>query len=119
MSALESEFQNIYNARLALNEATKEIREKIMALEKEMEAIAEPHELAISEAEARIKNEILVEGKSFKCDFGKATYKKEYERHSWDDKALMGYAAVNPVIEKFRKTTTIPASVSLSVGELK
>jgi len=116
--SIESDFQTLYATIASRNEAIRELHDKVMVLEKEIEAIAEPYEKIITETQEKIKSEVLASGKSFKCNSGKATFKKEYERHSWDDKALMGYAAVHPVVEQFRKTTVIPASVSITIGDL-
>jgi hypothetical protein len=67
----------------------------------------------IAALETRIKDEILKRGTSFKCNFGAATYKKAYERASWDDKKLQGFAIVHPEIMAARNVTTVVAYVSI------
>ena len=48
-----------------------------------------PH---IQELNEQIKAEILKNGKSFKCEWGSATYRKVRTTITWNDDALMGYA---------------------------
>ena len=113
---LEAEFEAIAELKKTIAEQTAEIDEEITRLQALKMDIAGPSNILILEHTENIQRAILDGGKSFKCPFGKATYRKEYERASWDSKALTGYAAAHPEIEQFKKITIVEASVSISVG---
>lgn len=112
---LNEAFEKLHSLYGSRNKATETLRTQIMDLEKQMEAISEPYNQQISDLQAKIAEEVKFTGKSFKCSCGKATYRKEYERTSWDTKALMGYSAAHPEIEQFKKTSLVEASVTISV----
>ena len=112
---IDVKFKELMDAYKAKNRAVETIRYQIMALEKEMEGISNPYDETISILKTAIETEVLCNEKSFKCKLGGVTYKREYTRASWDDKALIGYSAAHPEIEQFRKLSTIKASASISV----
>jgi hypothetical protein len=116
---LNEAFEKLHSLYGSRNKATETLRTQIMDLEKQIEAISEPYDQQIADLQAKIAEEVKFTGKSFKCSYGKATYRKEYERTSWDTKALMGYAATHPEIEQFKKTSLVEASVTISVGDLE
>ena len=112
---LDLAFAELHSQLSKKNEAIAEIHAKIMELEKEMEEISDPYDSKIAEIKTFIIENVKLQSKSFKCSYGKATFRKEHERSSWDSKALMGYAAAHPEIEQFKKTTLVEASVTISV----
>jgi hypothetical protein len=85
-----------------------------MALEKQMETVAEPYESEIQELQEQIQAEVKEAKSSYKSPWGKATYRKEYERAVSDEKKLQGFALAFPDILEARKVTTVQASVSIS-----
>jgi hypothetical protein len=116
---LEEAFFRLHNLYANRNTATEELKTKIIELETELEALSEPYNRQIMDLQEKIEAEVKLQGSAFKCSYGKATYRKEYERSSWDSKALMGYAAAHPEIEQFKNITLVEASVTISVGDLK
>ena len=111
---LEAEFD-------AINELKAEIAHQVSGIDTDIarlmalrDKVRTPYNEAIKFHTGNIENAVLLEGKSFKCPLGKATYRRESERSSWDNKALLGYAAAHPEIEQFRKLTPVKASVSIS-----
>jgi N-methylhydantoinase B/oxoprolinase/acetone carboxylase alpha subunit len=115
-SPLETKFHLLRDTIEVRNRAISDIRAQIMALEKQMEEVAEPYESEIATLHEQIQAEVKEAKSSYKCPWGKATYRKEYERASWDDKKLQGFALAFPDILEARKVTTVQASVSISVG---
>lgn len=111
---LDAEFEAIQKLKKSLAELTQGIDEEIQKLIEHRAFTTEPYDEAIKFHTQNIENAVLLEGKSFKCPYGKATYRRESERSSWDNKALIGYAAAHPEIEQFRKVTPVKASVSIS-----
>lgn len=112
---LDEAFLQLHYLNSAKNKAVEGLRKKIMDLEAEMEELSGPYDIQISELQTKIIEEVKVLEKPFKCQYGKATYRKGYERSSWDTKALMGYAAAHPEIGQFKKITVVEASVSVSI----
>jgi len=90
------------------------IYNEIQELQLKLESVSQPYDSSIESHTKYIENAVLLDAKSFKCPYGKATYRREPERSSWDNKALLGYAAAHPEIEQFRKLTPVKASVSIS-----
>jgi chromosome segregation ATPase len=113
---LDLAFDELHSQYSEKNKAIAEIHAKIMELEKEMEQISDPYDSKIAELRELITENVKLRGKSFNCSHGKASFRKEYERTSWDTKALAGYSAAHPEIEQFKKTTLVEASVTISVG---
>jgi len=111
---LEEAFATIQTLKLSMAELTKEIDEEIKKLVEYRASITQPYEEAINVRLQNIENAVLQDAKSFKCDYGKATYRKESERSSWDNKALLGYSAAHPEIKQFRKVTPVKAAVMIS-----
>lgn len=114
---IEKEMQLLAIEIEARDNATKFAK---MMLEREQQRLIEleaPFDEKIAIHEAKIKELVISEAKSFKCEYGKATFTKGYERATWDDKALMGYSVAYPSVLNFRKTTTIEPRVSIKIGE--
>ena len=78
---------------------TPEIKAQLAAIDAEFNPIAEAITETVATIEADIKAAVLAIGESVKGDYT-AVYAKG--RVSWDTKALDGYAAAHPEIEKFR-----------------
>lgn len=113
---LAAEFEAIAQLRGDLVEEVSELDKEIAILHEKRKEIAEPYETAIAEHEETIREEILLREKPFACTHGKATFRKGYERVSWDDAALLGYAVDHPGIEQFRKVSEVKPTVTLKVG---
>jgi len=111
---LEAEFNTIKSLRRAVETLVEPLDDEIKKLQLQRACATRSFDDAIEFHTKNIENAVLLEGKSFKCPHGKATYRRESERSSWDNKALLGYAAAHPEIEQFRKLTPIKASVSIS-----
>lgn len=114
---------NIENEMLAIQSYKKELAEIVAdkqslvdRLMAEISATSEPYLERIRAREENIRNAALLRQSAFLCDAGRVTYRKGYARHSWDDKALMGYvAAGHDELLMFRKETEIKPSVSVEV----
>lgn len=117
---LEAEFEAIVQLKHDLAGETEEIDKEIAILQEKRDSIAEPYLTAIQEHEEIIRNEILVREKAFKCGFGQAIYRRGAQKVSWDDSALLGYAAAgHSEIEQFRSESEGKASVVLKVDGQK
>ena len=92
-----------------------DLDEQIKELMDKRRAIAEPIEEEIEEHKQEVKSEVLKRGKTFKCDYGEAKFRKGYERKSWDTKKLEGYAADHPEIMHFQKVTQVSPNVSIKI----
>lgn len=113
---LEELFHELNALSWSLTDSCSELDELIQVLqekraEKEAEYIPKMQEI-----EGKIKAEMLTRQKSFKCDWGKATYSKGRTTISWNDEALKGYAVTHEDILQFRTEKTGSPSVSLKVG---
>ena len=111
---LEAEFEAINELNAEITYQARGIDEEITRLMELRQKVTGPYEEAIQFHTRNIENAVLLDAKTFKCQYGKATYRRESERSSWDNKALLGYAAAHPEIEQFRKITPVKASVSIS-----
>jgi len=111
---LDAEFEAITELKAEIAHQVRGIDTDIARLMVLRDKVTSPYDEAIEFHTKNIENTVLLEGKSFKCPHGKATYRRESERSSWDNKALLGYAAAHPEIEQFRKLTPVKASVSIS-----
>ena len=111
---LEAEFEAIHVLKRLKTSTIAPIYNEIQELQLKLESASQPYDTSIESHMKYIENTVLLEGKTFKCPHGKATYRRESERSSWDNKALLGYAAAHPEIEQFRKVTPVKASVSIS-----
>lgn len=78
---------------------TPEIRAQLAAIDAEFDQKEESVSRAIAEVEAEIKLAVLSAGETVKGAYT-AVYAKG--RVSWDSKALAGYAAAHPEIERFK-----------------
>jgi len=114
---LQSEFEAIIQLKQDLAGETGELEKEIALLRERIDSIAEPYMAAIQAHEETIKKEILECGKSFKCSFGQAVYRKGSRSVKWNDEALMGYSAAgHPEIEQFRTEMEGKPSVVLKIG---
>jgi hypothetical protein len=92
-----------------------ELDEQIADLMQKRRAIAEPIEEEIENHKTEVKTEVLKRGKTFKCDYGEAKFRKGYVRTSWDTKKMEGYAADHPEILQFKKETQVKPNVTVSI----
>ena len=106
-----NELAEIYAAREAVNLMKQDLIDKVLTPEikaqiAEIEAeFADNIQVVNGRAaalEAEVKAAVATNGASVKGDYLQAVYAKG--RTSWDTKALEGFAAAHPEIEKFRKT---------------
>lgn len=116
---LEDLFHELNSLSWQLADECKEIDEIIADMEEKRAEKADEYAPRIQELNEQIKAEILKNGKSFKCEWGSATYRKGRTTITWNDDALMGYAVDHPEILKFRTVKTGEPSVSLKIGDLK
>lgn len=80
---------------------TEEIKAQLDAIGAEFDPLMEAINETITRLEAEVKAAVLSKGSTVKGAYT-AIYNKG--RVSWDTKALEGYAAAHPEIEKFKKT---------------
>lgn len=113
---LEGLFSSLYIAYAELADETRMITKIILNLEKQKEGLAEPYEKKIELIKGMIQKEILRREDSFKGTYGSATFKRAYERASWDDKKLQGFMLSHPEIKECRKVTVVDAQVQIKVG---
>ncbi|AKB77961.1 hypothetical protein MSHOH_1478 [Methanosarcina horonobensis HB-1 = JCM 15518] len=116
---LESLFYKLDVLKYALIVECKEIDHLITVLQKERAEKEAEYAPEIEEVEKKIMAEILKHGESFKCSYGSAAFRKAYERASWDDKKLQGFAILHPEILECRKVSVVEASVQIKVGGKK
>jgi len=117
-SDIENNFAEIMSLRQQMQAAVGSTKDQINELETQMREIMDPYVLKIQDLTDKIETSVFENQKSFKCDYGKATYRKEYIRNSWDNKRLEGYAeAGHDEIYQFRKETIVKAGVTVKVGE--
>lgn len=94
------------------------LKEQREELEAQMREVMDPFVVRIQEITERVEAGVLENAESFKGDHGKVTFRKEYARYSWDNKALEGYAAAgHDELFQFRKESIVKASVTVKVGE--
>lgn len=116
---LESLFYELDVLRYALVEECKQIDHLMTILQKERAEKEAEYTPQIEEVEKKIRDEILRRGESYKCSYGSAAFKNAYERASWDDKKLQGFAILHPEITECRKVSVVEASVQIKVGGKK
>ena len=80
---------------------TPEMREKIKEIEVEFSYQNKETADQIGELEEEIKEDVISIGTTISGDYLQAIYSKG--RTTWDSKALTGYAAAHPEIDKFCK----------------
>jgi hypothetical protein len=80
---------------------TPELAAELKDLEIEQATSIEPIQQQISELEREIRERVAMAAQSVSGDYLRAIFVKG--RTSWDTKALDGFAAAHPEIEKFRK----------------
>ncbi len=97
-----------YEAKRAEIMAT--VQEQLDALSLEYEPLIDTGRERLQALEAQAKEQVILRGQSAKVNGLAVTYVKG--RTSWDTKALDGYAAAHPEIEKFRTDGNPSARVS-------
>jgi len=114
---LEAELIALKKCKAEMNETTRPLTEMIAKLSEEVELLSKPFREEIAKHEETIRNAALVMEESYTVDgVGKVTYRKGYERVSWDDAALQGYmTGGHPELEQYRKTTFVKPTVMISV----
>jgi len=113
---LEELFHELETLTWSLADECQQIDEVINVMQVKRAIKEAEYNPRMQEIEEKIRTEILKQGKPFKCMWGVATYKKGYERASWDSKALAGYAAAHSEIEKFKKVTVVAPTVSITAS---
>lgn len=88
---------------------TQEIKEKLAEIDAEFDPKIDELAQQKSMLEADIKQEVLSAGRTVKGTYHSFVWSKP--RVSWDTKALDGYAAAHPEIERFRKVGSPSVSV--------
>lgn len=78
-----------------------QIAPELAALDAEFAPLRDAAATVVAEAERDLRAAVLIAGQTIKGEFTTATFTKG--RVSWDTKALDGYAAAHPEIERFRK----------------
>lgn len=66
-----------------------------------------------------IQDTVKAFGRSVEHGNVEATFRKGYERTSWDSKGLDGYRVAHPEISAFRSTKQVGPSVAIKVKEQK
>lgn len=113
---IEDLFHELNALSCALAYECQELDELIQVLQEKKAEKEKKYTPKIQELETKIKAEILKMKKSFKCDWGKATFSKGRTAISWNDAALKGYAVEHSDILQFRTEKIGEPSVSLKVG---
>lgn len=113
---LEELFHELETLTWSLADECQQIDEVIKMMQEKRAVKEAEYTPRMQEVEGKIKAEILKQEKPFKCMWGVATYKKGYERTTWDSKALGGYAAAHSEIEKFKKVTMVAPVVSITAS---
>jgi hypothetical protein len=80
---------------------TNEIRQALDSIDAEFDGQEKAVAANIAELESAVKAQVLAHGATVKGAVLQACWTKP--REAWDTKALNGYAAAHPEIEKFRK----------------
>lgn len=81
----------------------------------DMKREAAPLLAQIKDIESAIKNHVLETGETAEVEGASVSVRNGYTRVSWDSKALQGYAAAHPAIEKFMKVSEVGPSVIIKV----
>ena len=112
MEQLEMEqlFEHINEARIAMLEATEELRQQleepqllIASIEAEISDVMAPYAEIIDALKLDIETAVLINEASIKTDAGTCTYVKGRKPSvKWNDDALMGYAATHDEVLQFR-----------------
>lgn len=118
-SVLETHFCVLTDLKKAVAERTSSIDEVIQSLLDKRKTITEPYETAIQDHEEFIRKTIFEQENSFKCAYGRATFKRGSRLVKWNDDSLLGYAVEHPEIELFRQESVGKPSVSISFAEVK
>ena len=113
---LEELFHELESFTWSLADECREIDEIISMMQEKRAQKEAEYQPKMKKVEDMIRAEILKQGKPFKCDWGSASFRKAYDRTSWDSKKLDGLALVIPQINECKTVTTVEASVSLKVG---
>lgn len=103
-------------AVLDLQAATDPIQAEIDALTAKLREAAAPFQAQVDALEAEIKSAAVQEAASFKAHDVSVTYRKGYDRVTWDTKKLDGYAAAHPEVLPFRSVTVVAPSVSIKAA---
>lgn len=113
---LEDLFHELETLTWSLADECREIDEIITMMKERRAVKEEAYGPRIQDVESKIKAEILNRHAAFKCDWGAASFRKAYDRTSWDSKKLEGLALLLPQIQECKTVTKVEASVSLKVG---
>lgn len=95
------------------NEATLE---EMLEQYRDMQQELQPALDALNTLKKRIQSHVLETGQIAEVEGAKVSIRRGYVRTSWDSKALDGYAAAHPEIERFRTEREIGPSAVVKVG---
>ena len=112
---IESEMHIIKDMNDKITTNCADIDAQIQLLMNKRDIITNPLNEIISKHSEVIKLEILELAKSYKCGVGEVRYRKGYDRNSWNNDKLEGFAVRCPEIMEFRKTTHVKPSVSVNI----
>lgn len=113
---LNNAFWTIKQLKTNMGMLTWEIDSKIEDLKAEKARLEAPYLKDIETIETQIKEEIGGREESFKCDYGRAIFRHGPIKVSWDDAALLGYAAAgHSELEQFRTESEGKSSIVLKV----
>lgn len=113
---LDDLFHELSMLAWSLEDECRQFNEVISMMQEKVTAKEEEYAPRMKELEEKIKTEILSREKPFKCDWGSASFRKAYDRTSWDSKKLEGLALLLPQIEECKSVTKVEAGVTLKVG---
>lgn len=96
--------------------AADPIQAQIDALTVQLQEATAPYRAKLDALEVEIKAAALDDAASFKAHDVAVTYRKGYDRVTWDTKRLDGYAAAHPEVLPFRSVTAVAPSVSIKAA---
>lgn len=112
---IDDEMYIIHELKRSMEQELGPMKAQYQELEKVMREIMNPYVAQIQECEDRIRSAVLANKTSFDGSYGTAIYTKGYDRVTWDDAKLLGFAAVHPEIVPFRKVTLVAPTVRLAI----
>ena len=89
--------------------------ELLLEVYRDMKLELQPAIDQLKAIEKDIKKHVLETGEVAEIDGASVSIRNGYERKSWDNKALTGYAAAHPEIGQFCKVSAVKASAVIKV----
>lgn len=91
--------------------------ESMLADYRDLQAQLQPELDRLDALKRQIQDHVLETGETARIRGAEVTLRGAYTRESWDGKALAGYAAAHPEIERFRKVSTVSATAVLRISD--